>query len=91
MASKESCSIALQYRYCAGGHGVLRGDCGVLRVSVTVGEQHLPCSKIAVCLFVVLSEHCNGHTEATFRYSTAVVRNSLQIVCVCVAECRQRW
>ena len=54
MASKESCtsSIALQYRYCAGGHGVLQRDSGVnllhysvLQVSVTVGEQQLPYSK----------------------------------------------
>ena len=52
MASKESCRIALQYRYCAGGHGVLQGDsgvnllhCSVLQVTGQCGEQQLPCSK----------------------------------------------
>ena len=39
-------------------------------------------AKLIDKIAVSLSEHCSGHTEATFRYSTAVVRNSLQIVCV---------
>ena len=49
MASRESCSTALQYRYCADGQGVLQGDSGVnlLHYSVlqvSVESSSLPCS-----------------------------------------------